>query len=127
MLPNLTKTFEQLKLQTSSKKRKLNNGKKTTSGTRVKVPKQAKAADRGIIPIPNVHDDGDDEPLSDQDVALFAENAAHFLHNLDHNGLMQSALFKVSVAVLLMCCFQEQEGNTAATQTNKTSLQTKSV
>jgi hypothetical protein len=88
VLSNLTIPFEQLELQTSSKKRKLNNGKKTTS--RVKGLKQAKAADRGIIPIPNANDGDDDGQLSDQDIALFAENAANFLHNLDHNGLMQS-------------------------------------
>ena len=110
MLPNLTKTFGQLKLQTSSKKRKLNNGKKTTS-TRVKVPKQAKAADRGIIPIPNVDDGGDDEQLSDQDVTLFAENAANFLHNLDHNGLMRSVFFKVlgGVSTNVLCFRSKKE------------------
>ncbi|CAA7271730.1 unnamed protein product [Cyclocybe aegerita] len=80
---------------TSSKRRKLNNGKqKSTTGTskgKVKIVKKEKAADRGIIPIPNQPDD-DDLDLSDQDMAVLSEFGKHagFLTSLNHKGLMRS-------------------------------------
>lgn len=92
-------------LQTASKKRKLNNGKQTASRF-----KQVKAADRGVIPIPDTKDD-DDEQLSDQDIALFTEfkHAANFLNNLDHKGLLQSVCLNLSGICLLMSCFRSKK------------------
>ncbi|KAF8959052.1 nucleolar complex-associated protein-domain-containing protein [Flammula alnicola] len=81
--------------QTSSKKRKLNDGKqknmKASKGKgKDKEPKKEKLADRGKIPIPDF-DDVDVE-VSDQDIAVLEEfgGAASFLNRLDRNGIMQS-------------------------------------
>ncbi|KAF8163270.1 nucleolar complex-associated protein-domain-containing protein [Crassisporium funariophilum] len=81
--------------QGSSKKRKLNNGKQQKNSKNSKNSKgdakgKDKAADRGIIPIPNMNDD--DIDLSDQDMDMLGDfgEAASFLNKLDRNGLMRS-------------------------------------
>ncbi|PPQ78071.1 hypothetical protein CVT25_015605 [Psilocybe cyanescens] len=81
-----------LSYKTSSKKRKLNDGKHKSMKTssKAKEVKKEKAADRGIIPIPNMNDD--DVDVSDQDMEVLAEfgGAATFLHSLDQKGIMRS-------------------------------------
>jgi len=82
--------------QSSSKKRKLNNGKYKSNKAlskgkgQEKEPKKEKAADRGIIPIPNLNND-EDTDISDQDIGLLSEfgEAAGFLKSLDRKGIMR--------------------------------------
>jgi hypothetical protein len=59
--------------------------------SRTKLMRKEKAADRGIIPIPNLAEDDENIELSDQDIALFADfgQAVGFLKKLDHEGLMR--------------------------------------
>ncbi|KAF9532946.1 nucleolar complex-associated protein-domain-containing protein [Crepidotus variabilis] len=75
---------------TGQKKRKLNNGKQASS--KGKGSKKEKAADRGVIPIPNLHYDEDALDLSDQDMEFLTEfgKGTTFLTGLDHKGLMRS-------------------------------------
>ncbi|KAH9484302.1 Nucleolar complex protein 3-like protein [Psilocybe cubensis] len=81
-------------IKASSKKRKLNDGKQKSVKASVKSksaePKKEKAADRGVIPIPNLSDD--DVEISDQDMDVLAEfgGAASFLKSLDKKGIMRS-------------------------------------
>ncbi|KAL0946935.1 hypothetical protein HGRIS_013095 [Hohenbuehelia grisea] len=88
--------------QGASKKRKVapssKKGAPKTEGKKYNVkPKEKgkeKAADRGIIPIPSSHHDGDDDSnLSDQDQELLNEygsGALTFLDNLDQKGILRS-------------------------------------
>lgn len=59
------------------------------TSSKAKEVKKEKAADRGIIPIPNMNDD--DVDVSDQDMEVLAEfgGAATFLHSLDQKGIMR--------------------------------------
>ncbi|KAF8902119.1 nucleolar complex-associated protein-domain-containing protein [Gymnopilus junonius] len=78
--------------QTSSKKRKLNNGKQKNLKElgKTKSAKKDKAYDRAVIPIPEVNDD-DDIELSDEDIRVLEfGGAAAFLNNLDRMGIMRS-------------------------------------
>ncbi|KAI0093628.1 nucleolar complex-associated protein 3 [Irpex rosettiformis] len=72
-----------------SKKRKLSSGV-TESGKKSKAKGKQKAADRGVIPIPALDDDGVE--LSDDDMDMLEEfgSGAAFLTALDEKGIARS-------------------------------------
>lgn len=72
---------------------------KSSFKSKVKEVKKEKAADRGIIPIPNMSDD--DVDVSDQDMDVLAEfgGAATFLKGLDKKGIMRYAIYHFLVCV----------------------------